>query len=255
MAEDDKPDPIKAAIEGLRTQAKSGPNGDGGPPGVRLALDNESEGQRRLEALLFAAEEPLDLETLQARIGADFDVPALLTGLQAKYAGAGINLVEVAGKWRFQTAQDLQHLLRFRREEPKKLSQAALETLAIIAYHQPITRAEIEDIRGVAVSKGTIDILFEQKWVRLRGRRRSPGRPVTYGTTDGFLEYFGLASIGDLPGVSDLKAAGLLSSRLPPNFDMPDPGRIPGVEEDLFEDDAEAANFHVDFMDEEDGES
>lgn len=254
MAEDTgKPDPIKAAIDGLRRQAEDRPRGDGGPPGVRLRVDNEIEGIRRLEALLFAAEEPLDIESLQARMGGGFDVAALLTGLQAKYAGAGVNLAEVAGKWRFQTAEDLQHLLQFRREEPKKLSQAALETLAIIAYHQPVTRAEIEDIRGVAVSKGTIDILFEQKWVRLRGRRRSPGRPVTYGTTETFLEYFGLPSIGDLPGVSDLKAAGLLSSRLPPNFDMPDPGRIPAIEEDLFEDEAEAANFHVDFMGEEDG--
>ncbi|WP_375283888.1 SMC-Scp complex subunit ScpB [Marinicauda pacifica] len=245
-------DPIGAAIAGLRRQAEDRPRGDGGPPGVRLTVDNEIEGQRRLEALLFAAEEPLDLETLQTRLGGGFDVGALLTGLQAKYAGAGVNLVEVAGKWRFQTAEDLQHLLQFRREEPRKLSQAALETLSIIAYHQPVTRAEIEDIRGVAVSKGTVDLLFEQKWVRLRGRRRSPGRPVTYGTTDTFLEYFGLPSLGDLPGVSDLKAAGLLSSRLPPNFDMPDPGRIAALEEDLFEDDADAANFHVDFLDEDD---
>jgi segregation and condensation protein B len=135
------------------------------------------------------------------------------------------------------------------REEPKKLSQAGLETLSIIAYHQPVTRAEIEEIRGVAVSKGTVDLLFELGWIRLRGRRRSPGRPVTYGTTDAFLDYFGLAALSDLPGLGDLKAAGLLSSRLPPDFDVPEPGRLlPG--EDPLEDGEDAADFHLDFLSE-----
>jgi segregation and condensation protein B len=246
-------DPLRAAIDDLR--ARTAPlDAPAGPPGVRLAVDNQLEGQRMLEALLFAASEPLDIETLKARLPEGADVPALLAGLKAQYDGRGVELVEIAGKVRFQTASDLAPLLEEIREEPRKLSQAALETLAIIAYHQPVTRAEIEEIRGVAVSKGTLDLLFEQKWVRLRGRRRSPGRPVTYGTTDAFLEYFGLAAIADLPGLGDLKAAGLLSSRLPPDFDLPDPARLPGEADDedpLSEE--EAGQFHLDFLDDPDG--
>ncbi|KAA5805377.1 SMC-Scp complex subunit ScpB [Alkalicaulis satelles] len=242
-------DPVTEAIRALRAEAGQRPGGDSGPPGVRLAVDNDAELMRMAEALLFAAVEPLDLDTLKARLPSGADVRAVIAALQAKYQSAGIQLMEVGGRWRFQTAPDLAFLLRTEREEPRKLSQAALETLAIIAYHQPVTRAEIEDIRGVAVSRGTLDQLLEMKWIRLRGRRRSPGRPVTYGVTDGFLDYFGLASLGDLPGVSDLKAAGLLSSRLPPDFMIPEPGRIlPGEEEDLFSDE-EAADFHVDFLD------
>lgn len=249
MSDETKPDPIADALAGLRKQSES-PAGDGGPPGVRLSVDNETEGLRKLEALLFAAVEPLDLETLKLRMQAGAEVEPLLAALQAKYAEAGINLVETGGRWQFRTAPDLAEILEFHREDPRKLSQAALETLSIIAYHQPVTRAEIEEIRGVAVSKGTIDLLFEQKWVRLRGRRRSPGRPVTYGTTDNFLDFFGLSQVGDLPGVSDLKAAGLLSSRLPSGFDIPDPGRMVGDEDDMFDED-DAAQFHVDFMEEE----
>ncbi|MFW5660929.1 MAG: SMC-Scp complex subunit ScpB, partial [Oceanicaulis sp.] len=205
------------------------------------------------EALLFAASEPLDIGTLRTRLPEDAEVRAVLTALQAKYEGAGVTLVEVGGRWRFQTAPDLAFLLRSEREEPRKLSQAALETLSIIAYHQPVTRAEIEEIRGVAVSKGTLDQLLEMKWIRLRGRRRSPGRPVTYGTTDAFLDYFGLAGVSDLPGVSDLKAAGLLSNRLPPDFAIPSAGVLAagGEEEDLFSEE-EAAQFHVDFLEGED---
>lgn len=247
-------DPVTEAIKALRSEAETRAGGDAGPPGVRLAVDNDAQLMRMAEALLFAAVEPLDLDTLAARLPAGADVRAVIAALTAKYAGAGIELVEVAGRWRFQTASDLAFLLRTEREEPRKLSQAALETLSIIAYHQPVTRAEIEDIRGVAVSRGTLDQLLEMKWIRLRGRRRSPGRPVTYGVTDAFLDYFGLASLGDLPGVSDLKAAGLLSSRLPPDFMIPQPGRIlPGEDEDLFSED-EAASFHVDFLDVEEGE-
>ena len=243
----DKPDPITAAIKGLRARAEA-PAGDAGPPGVRLAVDNDAELVRMAEALLFAAAEPLDLETLNARLPDGADVPAVLSALSAKYASAGIVLAEVAGKWRFETAPDLAHLLAEIREEPRKLSQAALETLAIIAYHQPITRAEIEEVRGVAVSKGTLDLLFELNWVRLRGRRRSPGRPVTYGTTDAFLEYFGLAALADLPGLGDLKAAGLLSARLPAGFAIPEPGRALASDEDPLQDE-DAADFHVDFLD------
>ena len=252
MSEEDR-DPIGEAIAALRAQTDDHPAGDDGPPGVRLAIDNDAALLRMLEALLFAAAEPLDLDTLRTRLPDDVDVKALLTALQSKYAEAGVNLVEVGGRWRFQTADDLSLLLREEREEPRKLSQAALETLAIIAYHQPVTRAEIEEIRGVAVSKGTLDQLLELKWIRMRGRRRSPGRPVTYGVTDGFLDYFGLANISDLPGVADLKAAGLLSNRLPPDFAIPAPGRLPSEDEDLFSDE-EAAQFHVDFLDAEEAD-
>ncbi len=245
-----RPDPLRAAIDELR--ARTRPLDAPGPPGLRLAVDNEDEGVRMLEALLFAASEPLDIETLKARLPEGADVPALLSALAERYDGRGVVLGEAAGKFRLQTAPDLAPLLEDIREEPRKLSQAALETLAIIAYHQPVTRAEIEEIRGVAVSKGTLDLLFELKWVRLRGRRRSPGRPVTYGTTDGFLEYFGLASISDLPGLSDLKAAGLLSSRLPPDFDLPEPSRLLGEAEEDELSEEEAANFHLDFLQDDD---
>ena len=141
------------------------------------------------------------------------------------------------------------------RKEPRKLSQAGLETLSIIAYHQPVTRAEIEEIRGVAVSKGTLDLLFELRWVIPRGRRRTPGRPLTYGTSPRFLEYFGLPNIGDLPGQADLKAAGLLDPRIPPDFSVPDPGRSEGLapdEDPLDEEDLHS--FHLDFMDESENE-
>ncbi|XBQ15194.1 MAG: SMC-Scp complex subunit ScpB [Oceanicaulis sp.] len=250
MSEDDR-DPIGEAIRALREQAEARPAGDDGPPGVRLAIDNDAELVRMAEALLFAATEPLDIDTLRTRLPEDADVRAVLAALKAKYEHAGVNLVETGGRWAFRTAPDLAGLLKTEQEEPRKLSQAALETLAIIAYHQPVTRAEIEEIRGVAVSKGTLDQLLEMKWIRMRGRRRSPGRPVTYGTSDAFLDYFGLAGVSDLPGVSDLKAAGLLSNRLPPDFAVPSPGAIPGQEEDLFSEE-EAAQFHVDFLEGED---
>lgn len=178
---------------------------------------------RLLEALLFAAVEPIDIETLRDRMPKGCDVGALLARLSRDYQGRGVNLIRVGGRWRFQTASDLESSLVDIKEAPKKLSRAALETLAIIAYHQPVTRAEIEDVRGVAVSKGTIDVLMELGWVRLRGRRRTPGRPVTYGTTEAFLAHFNLEFIGDLPGLEDLKAAGLLDPRLPKNFEMPTP--------------------------------
>jgi segregation and condensation protein B len=157
----------------------------------------------------------------------------------------------VADAWRFQTSIDLQSNLVDLKEMPKKLSQAALETLAIIAYHQPVTRAEIEEVRGVSVSKGTVDVLMELKWVRLRGRRRTPGRPVTYGTTDGFLAHFNLEEISDLPGREDLRAAGLLDPRLPKDFEVPEPMMTDDVsldDEDLV---SEGENqFFEDFLSE-----
>jgi segregation and condensation protein B len=184
---------------------------------------------RIVEALLFAAAEPLSIEQLAAALPEGADIPSLLADLQANYVNRGVNLVQVGGKWTLRTAGDLSFLLRREAVEQKRLSKAALETLAIIAYHQPVTRAEIEEIRGVAISKGTLDILLEIGWVRMRGRRRTPGRPVTYGTTPAFLSHFGLNEIGDLPGMQELRGAGLLDAAMPPGFDMP----IPRVTDEL----------------------
>ena len=178
---------------------------------------------RIAEALLFAASEPLSDVELKGCLPEGSDVDKILAALKADYAERGVNLVQVAGKWAFRTADDLSFLLRREAVEQKKLSRAALEHLAIIAYHQPVTRAEIEEIRGVATSKGTLDILLEIGWVKMRGRRRTPGRPVTYGTTQAFLEQFGLNALSDLPGMHELKGAGLLDANLPPDFDVPVP--------------------------------
>ena len=182
------------------------------------------EKMRRLEAMLFAASQPLDAKTLQSRCLEDRDdANAMLKELQKEYANRGVNLVKVSGKWLFRTAEDLSYLLEKQTSEERKLSKAGLETMAIIAYHQPVTRAEIEEIRGVSISPGTLDLLMETGWVRPRGRRRAPGRPITYGTTELFLTHFGLDSIRDLPGLADLKAAGLLDTNLPPGFTVPEP--------------------------------
>jgi segregation and condensation protein B len=165
---------------------------------------------RSVEATLFAAEEPLSPEQVADYVGPDVDVAEALAMLTELYSGRGIELVERGGRWHFQTAPDLAHILRREREEPRKLSRAAVETLAIIAYHEPVSRAEIEAIRGVQISKGTLDVLMEAGWVRPAGRREVPGRPLTYATTATFLQHFGLGSRRDLPGIDDLKAAGLL---------------------------------------------
>ena len=178
---------------------------------------------RVIEALLFAASEPLDEAFLGRHLRSGADIKALLDELKGFYAGRGVNLVRVAGKWAFRTARDLAYLLEKHAVEEKRLSRAALETLAIISYHQPVTRAEIEEIRGVETSKGTIDILLETGWIRPRARRRAPGKPLTFGTTDKFLDHFGLESIKDLPGLAELKSAGLLDSSLPPGFQVPSP--------------------------------
>ncbi|MBI2719912.1 MAG: SMC-Scp complex subunit ScpB [Rhizobiales bacterium] len=178
---------------------------------------------RIVEAVLFAASEPVELEKFKRFLPDTADIAALLADLQANYANRGVNLVEVAGKWMLRTAEDLSFILRRETTEQRRLSRAALETLAIVAYHQPVTRADIEEIRGVAISKGTLDILLEVGWVHLRGRRRTPGRPVTYGTTEAFLQHFGLNEVSDLPGLQELKGAGLLDANLPPGFDIPMP--------------------------------
>ncbi|MET3722235.1 SMC-Scp complex subunit ScpB [Sphingomonas trueperi] len=165
---------------------------------------------RAVEAVLFASEAPLSVDEIRAYVGPEVDIRAALAALGDHYAGRGIELVRRGDRWHFQTAADLAHLLRRDREDSRKLSRAGIETLAIIAYHEPVTRAEIEAIRGVQISKGTIDVLMEAGWVRPAGRREVPGRPLMYATTAGFLSHFGLASRRDLPGIEDLKAAGLL---------------------------------------------
>jgi segregation and condensation protein B len=169
-----------------------------------------SDDLRAVEAVLFAAAEPMSAEDVAEHVGVGIDVKSALAALEAHYAGRGVNLVERGKRWHFQTAADMAHLLRREREESRKLSRAAVETLAIVAYHEPVSRAEIEAIRGVQISRGTLDVLMEAGWVRPAGRREVPGRPLTYATTLTFLAHFGLESRRDLPGIDDLKAAGLL---------------------------------------------
>jgi segregation and condensation protein B len=187
---------------------------------------------RLVEALLYATSEPLPERLIAERLGEGADAPALLEQLKAYYLGRGVELFQASGRWSFRTAPDLGERLKLEKMVPRKLSRAAIETLAIIAYHQPVTRAEIEEIRGVSTSKGTIDVLLATGWIKLRGRRRAPGRPVTYGTTEAFLEHFGFEQIQDLPGLSELKGAGLLDSNLPPGFSMPNPDDAPDLRED-----------------------
>jgi segregation and condensation protein B len=191
-----------------------------------------AEELRILEALLFAAEEPLDEKILAARLPAGIDLRALLAQLQKDYEARGVNLVHVAGKWTLRTSSDLAWLLTREAVVSRKLSRAAIETLSIVAYHQPVTRAEVEDIRGVSTSKGTLDVLLETGWVRLRGRRKAPGRPVTYGTTEAFLSHFGLEALADLPGLDELKGAGLIEGSLPADFNVPLPSDDPALRED-----------------------
>jgi segregation and condensation protein B len=205
-----------------------------------VQVEFEPEALRIAEALVFAASEPLDEAAIASRLPDGSDVAAVMAELQSVYAGRGVNLVRVARKWTFRTAVDLSWLLSREDKEQKKLSRAAIETLAIIAYHQPVTRADIEQIRGVAVSKGALDVLMETGWVRMRGRRKAPGRPVTYGTTTDFLVQFGLEAIGDLPGLEELKGAGLFDGKLPPGFGVPAPNDDPAItpDEDPLDDSA-----------------
>jgi segregation and condensation protein B len=212
-------------------------------PSQRTSRDDGlAEAMRIAEALLFAAAEPLAEKDIEKRMPRGMAAGAVLDALKADYASRGVNLVRAGGKWMFRTAADLAWLLATGEGEVKRLSRAALETLAIVAYHQPVTRAEIEDIRGVAISKGTLDLLLETGWVRLRGRRRAPGRPITYGSTEAFLIHFGLEAIGDLPGLEELKGAGLFDGRLPQGFGIPEPCDDRGLaeDEDPLEDDTGA---------------
>ena len=178
---------------------------------------------RILEAVLFASKEPLDAKSLAAWFDEDTDIIKLLETLQEHYENRGVVLANVAGKWMFRTAKDLGFALKKNVRAARKLSRPALETLAIITYHQPVTRAEVEAIRGVAVSKGTLDILMETGWIRFRGRRRVPGFPMTYGTTEAFLVHFDLNNLADLPGMEELQSAGLLDMGLAGDIDIPNP--------------------------------
>ncbi|MGD0867155.1 MAG: SMC-Scp complex subunit ScpB [Rhizomicrobium sp.] len=194
-----------------------------------------AEHLRMAEAILFAASQPLDAKALATSLPDGADLKAILAELQSIYERRGVNLVCIAEKWQFRTAPDLAFLLRKEQPEQKRLSRAAIETLAIVAYHQPVTRAEIEDIRGVMLSKGTIDALMEVGWVKIRGRKRTPGRPVTYGTTDSFLVHFGLENVSHLPGTDELKAAGFLEAVPPSGFDVPNPSDQLAPDEDPYE--------------------
>ena len=192
-------------------------------PASEAAPVARPEELRLLEALLFAAGEPLDEATLTRRLPSDVNVKNTLAQLRDEYATRGVNLVRVGKKWTFRTANDLAWLLTKQIIETRKLSRAAVETLAIVAYHQPVTRAEIEEIRGVVAAAGTLDVLLKTGWIRPRGRRKAPGRPITYGTTEAFLSHFGLEEVGDLPGLDELKGAGLIEGNLPPGFAVPLP--------------------------------
>ena len=188
-----------------------------------------AEAVRMAEAIVFASAEPVSRKALAARLPEGTDVAAVMEEVRRQYERRGVNLVRVGDAWAFRTAGDLAFLMSRDAVQQKKLSRAALEVLAIIAYHQPVTRAEIEEIRGVETSKGTLDTLLETGWVRLRGRRRTPGRPVTYGTSDAFLDHFGLEEVRDLPGMDELKGAGLLSPRMPSGFAVPQPPADPDL--------------------------
>lgn len=190
------------------------------------------EAERIAEAMVFASSEPVSEQMIAEKLPDGMDVQAVMQGLASFYSLRGVNLLRVDDHWAFRTAEDLSFLIRRDQTDMRKLSRAALEVLAIISYHQPVTRAEIEEIRGVATSRGTLDVLLESGWVKMRGRRRTPGRPVTYGTTLEFLDHFGLEELRDLPGMEELKGAGLLSSRIPSNFQVP----VPPANDDLAED-------------------
>ncbi len=230
------------AGQGLADAPEAGAHGGQRDDAAR-PIEDEGEVRRRhlrvLEALLFAAPEPLGVDAMQPFLNPEADIAALLEELAGIYRSRGINLVQRGEGWAFRTAPDLGFLLRREEKATRSLSRAALETLAIIAYHQPVTRAEIEEIRGVTAGKGTLDLLMEAGWVRMRGRRRTPGRPVTYGTTPEFLDHFSLQSLSDLPGLEELKGAGLLSSRLPQDMQIPLPfdGGLREDEDPLEDDD------------------
>ena len=214
---------LKSSDENDEDDAPDGQDLDAGEAASPETLEAHL---RVLEAVLFAAKEPVSERKLAGYLDGEVAIADLMEALRERYEGRGVTLVKLGQRWMFRTADDLGYLLEEHATEQRRLSKAALETLAIIAYHQPVMRAEIEDVRGVTISKGTLDVLMETGWVWPRGRRRAPGKPVTYGTTEAFLAHFGLDGLGDLPGLSDLKAAGLLNADLPPDFQMPSPQEV-----------------------------
>lgn len=214
----------------------------------RARAEPSPEAIRAAEALLFAGGETISAKALGEKLGPGVDVAAVLMRLKKDYAGRGVELVETGGGWRFQSAGDLASLFAETRQEPKKLPKAALETLAVIAYHQPVTRSEIEEIRGVTLSRGAMEFLFELGWIRPRGRRRTPGRPLTFGTTDAFLSHFGLASLDALPGKDDLKGLGLLDPRAAAALEVPRPNEGFADDEEPLSAGEEQASFFVDHM-------
>ncbi len=216
--------------------------------GERARGEPSADAVRAAEALLFAGGEPVTAKALGEKLGPAVDVAAVLMKLRADYASRGVHLVETGAGWRFQSAPDLANLFAETREAPKRLPKAAMETLAVIAYHQPVTRAEIEDIRGVSLSRGSMELLLEIGWIRPRGRRRTPGRPLTFGTTDAFLGHFGLASLDALPGTDDLKALGLLDPRAAAQLDVPRPSEDAAPDEEPLPEGEDAASFFVDHL-------
>jgi segregation and condensation protein B len=243
-------------------EAFSEPPTDAEAPAAPVAVADQREGEpetgpsedaiRAAEALLFAAGAAITARQLSEKLGPDVDVDAVLMTLKRHYHGRGVQLVEAGGAWRFQTAPDLGGLFAEKRTAPKKLPRAAMETLAVIAYHQPATRAEIEDIRGVSLAKGSLDLLIEIGWVRPRGRRKSPGRPLTFGTTDAFLAHFGLTGLDSLPGKEDLKALGLLEGRAAAEVEVPRPSDEPAPDEEPLSEGDDGEGFFVDHLSEND---
>ena len=254
--EDEESEAVVAPKPSRSRKPKAAAEGEEGEDEGPEMTDEERElafaaAIRMAEALLFAAAEPLDEATLRKRLPKGTRIPAVLAALQDIYRSRGVVLNKVAGRWAFMTAPDLQHMLEEHRQVQRKLSRAAMETLAIIAYHQPCTRAEIEDIRGVSLSKGTLDVLMETEWVKVRGRRRVPGRPVTYGITDEFLVHFGLESADALPGIEELRASGLLEA-LPASGGIPMPGEsLDEAGEDPLGEDDDGREFLEPLVDEE----
>lgn len=219
--------------------------------GERPRAEPSADAIRAAEALLFAGGEPITAKDLGEKLGPAVDVAAVLMKLKADYAERGVQLVEAGGAWRFQSAPDLASLFAETRAAPRKLPKAAMETLAVIAYHQPVTRAEIEDIRGVSLSRGSMELLLEIGWIRPRGRRRTPGRPLTFGTSDAFLGQFGLVSLDALPGKDDLKALGLLDPRAAQAIDVPRPTEDMASDEEPLSAGDDAASFFVDHLEDE----
>ncbi|MCA8886747.1 MAG: SMC-Scp complex subunit ScpB [Hyphomonadaceae bacterium] len=217
----------------------------------RMRAPPSDDAIRAAEALLFAGGEPVTAKALGEKLGPPVDVAAGLMKLKADYAERSVQLVEAGGAWRFQSAPDLASLFAETREAPRKLPKAAMETLAVIAYHQPVTRAEIEEIRGVSLSRGSMELLLEIGWIRPRGRRRTPGRPLTFGTSDAFLSQFGLASLDALPGKDDLKALGLLDPRAAQAIDVPRPSEDMASDEEPLSQSDDAASFFVDHLEDE----